>query len=64
MTGLGSLSRRVRLATTAILGGLAIEVLSLTWVGPEAFLIFALGSGLLIGGGILLYLASLLRGGP
>jgi hypothetical protein len=50
---------RLRIAGVLIFVGLLIEVFTLTWNNPIAFLVFLGIGGLLIGVGILLYLLSL-----
>ena len=55
----GTLARRLKLAGLLLSGGLLIEVVTLYWSHPMAFLAFLLLGGLLVGSGILLYLYSL-----
>lgn len=60
VTGVGeTLARRMKLAGLLLSGGLLIEVATLYWSHPVAFLVFLLLGGLLVGAGILLYLYSL-----
>ena len=54
---------RLRLAGTFIVLGLLIELASLLWSHPLAFIVFIAAGGLLIGVGILIYLYSLVSGG-
>ena len=56
------LERRLRIAGTMIIGGLLVELFSLRWTHPTAFLVFMIFGGALIGAGILLYLYSLVAG--
>jgi hypothetical protein len=56
--------RRLRIAAILIIVGLAIEVVSLRYAHPTAFLVFVGGSGLLIGCGVLLFLMVLFATGP
>jgi hypothetical protein len=48
--------RRVRLAALLELLGIAVEVVSLRWTHPTAFLLFVGIGGLLLAAGIILYL--------
>jgi hypothetical protein len=57
------LERRLRLAGSLIIVGLLIELITLYWSHPTAFLFFLLPGGILIGTGILFYLYSLVAGG-
>ena len=50
---------RLRLAGVLIVLALMIEVFSLFWNRPIAFLLFMFGGGLLLAAGILIYLYSL-----
>ena len=50
--------RRLRIAGTLVVLGLLVELLSLLWSHPLAFLVFLGVGGLLIGAGILIYLYS------
>ncbi|HKX33676.1 MAG TPA: hypothetical protein VJ302_38710 [Blastocatellia bacterium] len=56
------LERRLRIAGAMIIGGLLVELFSLRWTHPTAFLVFMIFGGALIGAGILLYLYSLVAG--
>jgi len=49
----------LRVASALIVVGLVIEIISLAWIHPLAFALFAFVGVLLIGLGILIYLASL-----
>jgi hypothetical protein len=54
------LERRLRLAALLVLAGAAVELVSLKWSHPTAFILFAVGGGALTGAGVLLYLYSLI----
>ena len=49
----------IRIASGLIILGAVVELVSLRWVHPLAFVLFAFGAVSLIGLGILIYLASL-----
>jgi hypothetical protein len=49
----------IRVASVLIILGAAVELVSLRWVHPLAFVLFAFVAVTLIGLGILIYLASL-----
>jgi RsiW-degrading membrane proteinase PrsW (M82 family) len=51
--------RRLRIAGIMIIAGLLVELFSLRWSHPTAFLVFIILGGALIGIGILFYLYSL-----
>jgi hypothetical protein len=54
----------IRLAALLVLLGLAVQLVSLLWAHPTAFLLFAIVGGGLMGFGVLVYLRQLLlRGG-
>jgi len=53
------MQRRVRISGTLVLVGLLIELLSLLWATPAAFIFFLFPGALLMSAGILLYLYSL-----
>ncbi len=55
---------RVRLAAALVFVGLAVELGSLHWAHPTAFIVFAAVSGLAIGAGVVLFLTTLFRTGP
>ena len=55
----GSMERRIRIAAILITVGLLIEVISLRWAHPTAFLVFAFIGCAFIGLGILIFLYSL-----
>ena len=54
--------RLLRIASVLIILGLVIEIISLGWIHPLAFVLFAFVGASLIGFGILVYLASLVFG--
>ena len=58
-----SIERRLRISSILIGLGLLIELGSLLWSHPTAFLFFLLAGGLLMGAGILFYLYSLVSTG-
>src|SRR5262249_27328920 len=55
----GAMQRRLKFAGALIVAGLAIELLSLFWSRPIAFLVFMFAGGLLLLLGIVIYLYSL-----
>ncbi len=57
-------ARRVRIAALLIIAGLAIEIVSLRWAHPTAFIVFAAGTGSCVGIGVLVFLSVLLGTGP
>ncbi|HWO00157.1 MAG TPA: hypothetical protein VNS63_12910 [Blastocatellia bacterium] len=58
-----NMERRLRIAGTLVVLGLLIELISLLWSHPIAFIVFVAAGGLLIGVGIVIYLYSLVSGG-
>lgn len=62
-TTLTKLEKRLRVAGLLVVLGLLIELITLHWAHPTAFLFFLLLGGSLMGLGILLYLYSLIAGG-
>lgn len=54
-----NLERRLRSAGTFVGLGLLVELFSLLWSHPLAFILFVVAGGLLIAAGILVYLYSL-----
>jgi hypothetical protein len=58
LSGLG-LQTFLRIASVLIIVGLIVEIVSLCWIHPLAFVLFAFVGASLIGLGILVYLASL-----
>ena len=57
-----NMDRRLRIAGTLIVLGLLIELGSLLWSHPLAFILFIVVGGLLMAAGILVYLYSLVSG--
>ena len=53
------MQRRVRISGTLVLLGLLVELVSLLWSHPTAFVLFLMPGALLMASGILLYLFSL-----
>jgi hypothetical protein len=53
------LQRLLRISTVLIILGLCVEIISLLWFHPLAFVLFAFVAAALIGLGILVFLASL-----
>jgi hypothetical protein len=53
------LARRLRLAALLVIIGLLVELSSLSWSHPAAFIVFVAGGGAFIGAGVLFYLYSL-----
>jgi hypothetical protein len=53
------MARVLRIASALIILGLLIEAISLAWIHPLAFVLFAFLGIVVIGLGILIYLASL-----
>ncbi len=51
--------KRLRIAGILIAAGLLVELVSLRWSHPLAFMLFLSGGGALIVGGVLFYLFSL-----
>lgn len=58
-TPLTKLEKRIRLSGLLLILGLLVELGSLYWSHPTAFLFFLLLGGLLMAAGILIYLLSL-----
>lgn len=61
-TTLTRLERRLRLAGYLLIVGLLIELVTLRWAHPTAFLFFVLLGGGLMAIGILIYLLALVTG--
>lgn len=57
------IEKRIRLAGILIVAGLAVELISLHWSHPTAFLLFLMLGGTLMALGIVVYLFSLVSGG-
>jgi uncharacterized membrane protein YczE len=60
----GNIERKLRIAGIMIIAGLLVELFSLRWSHPTAFLVFIMFGGALIGIGVLFYLYSLVSRGP
>lgn len=58
--GMFRMDQVLRIASALIVLGLVIELISLAWIHPLSFTLFAFIGVLLIGLGILIYLASLI----
>jgi hypothetical protein len=56
---LTKIERRIRLAGTLLIAGLLVELVTLRWSHPTAFLFFLLLGGALMAAGIAVYLLSL-----
>lgn len=54
-----SLYKRLQLSGVLVAIGLAVEVVTLYWAHPLAFVLFIVLGGTLVGAGILLYLYSI-----
>jgi uncharacterized membrane protein YczE len=57
------LERRLRVAGVLVILGLAVELVTLHWSHPTAFMFFLLIGATLMGAGIVLYLLTLLAAG-
>ena len=55
---------RFRLCALLVIAGIAIELVSLRWAHPTAFLVFAAGTGGCVSLAILLFLSTLFSTGP
>ena len=53
------MQRRIRTSSTLVLLGLIVELVSLLWSHPTAFILFLMLGALLMGVGILIYFYSL-----
>ncbi|MBO0857379.1 MAG: hypothetical protein J2P21_02805 [Chloracidobacterium sp.] len=58
-TQLLKIEKRIRLAGILLIAGLLVELVTLSWSHPTAFLFFLLLGGALIALGIVIYLLSL-----
>lgn len=58
------LEKRIRIAGVLVVLGLIVELITLHWAHPTAFLFFLFLGGGLMGLGILFYLYSLVSRGP
>jgi hypothetical protein len=59
-TGGGKYSMPFRLSGVLLIIGLCIEVISLFWIHPLAFISFFVIGGVFLGAGVLLYLSSII----
>ena len=59
MTQLTKIERRIRLAGILLIAGLLVELITLQWSHPTAFLFFLMLGGALMALGIAIYLFSL-----
>jgi hypothetical protein len=62
-TPLLKIEKRIRLAGILVIAGLLVELVTLRWSHPTAFLFFLLLGGLLMALGIVVYLLSLVSPG-
>jgi hypothetical protein len=60
-TGEIAMEKRLRIAAALVSAGLLVELMTLFWSHPTAFLVFLLLGGSLIVLGVLVYLLSLLK---
>jgi predicted membrane channel-forming protein YqfA (hemolysin III family) len=59
-SSLTNVQKRIRIAGIFIIAGLLVELITLRWSHPTAFLFFLLFGGALMAVGIIIYLLSLL----
>ena len=59
MNSSSKLEQRLRISGLLVIVGLVIELISLRWSHPTAFLFFVIAGGLFMGAGMFLYLVSL-----
>ena len=57
------LEKRLRAAAVAVLVGLVVELASLTWHSPSAFVVFVAIGGLFMAAGMILYLMTIVKKG-
>jgi uncharacterized membrane protein YczE len=57
------LERRLRVAGVLVILGLVVELVTLYWSHPTAFMFFLLAGATLMGAGIVIYLLTLLAAG-
>lgn len=55
------MEKRLRIAAVLVIAGLLVELITLFWSHPTAFLVFLIAGGSLIALGALVYLISLLK---
>jgi hypothetical protein len=53
-----ALEKRLRVSAALVMLGLGVEIASLTWRHPTAFIVFVAGGGALMAAGIVLFLYS------
>ncbi len=58
------LSKRLRLSGALLIGGLIVEALTLCWNTAASFMSFMIFGGILLAGGVLTYLYSLVSAHP
>ncbi len=58
------MERPVRIAGVLLILGLIVEALSLCWNTAASFLSFMIFGGILLGGGLLIYMYSMFAGHP
>jgi hypothetical protein len=58
------MERRLQYSGILVILGLVVEVLCLLWTRPITFVVFLGGGGFFIGLGVLVYLFSVVSGGP
>jgi hypothetical protein len=58
-----ALQSRLRLSAVLVMLGLVIEIASLTWRHPTAFIVFVLAGGVLMAAGMLWFLYSIVSQG-
>lgn len=58
-TQLSKIEKRIRLAGLLLIAGLLVELITLRWAHPTAFLFFLMLGGTLMALGIIIYLVSL-----
>jgi hypothetical protein len=57
------LEKRLRASAVAVLLGLVVELASLTWHSPSAFVVFVAIGGLFMAAGMILYLMTIVKKG-
>jgi hypothetical protein len=62
-TQMMKIEKRIRLAGILLMAGLLVELATLRWSHPTAFLFFLLLGGMLMAAGIVVYLLSLVSAG-
>lgn len=64
LAGTDRLARRLKLAGLLLILGLLVELVTMFWAHPTAFLVYLLLGGLLVAAGVLLYLYSIATFSP